>query len=280
MLTPWKKNYDQAREHIEKQRHYFANKGPSSQGYGFPSGHVWMWELYCEESWAPKNWCFWTVMLEKTLENPLDCKEIQPVHSEGNQPWDFFGRNDAKAETPVLWPPHAKCWLIGKDSDAGRDRGQEEKGMTEDEKAGCHHWLDGQESEWTLRVGDGQGGLAYCDSWVSKSWTRLVTELNWTDWHTALYKFKIHSIRFDSHIPWIDYYNFCLHSSSHMEFSTWLSGKVSICNVGDLSSIPESERSPGKGNGNPLQYTSPGNPTDRGGWWVTFHRVAKESDTT
>ena len=92
-----------------------------SQGYGFPSGHVWMWELDCEESWALKNWCFWAVVLEKTLESPLDSKEIQPVHSEGDQPWDFFGRNDAKAETPVLWPPHVKSWLIGKDPDAGRD---------------------------------------------------------------------------------------------------------------------------------------------------------------
>ena len=124
---------------IQKQRHYFANKGSSSQGYGFSCGHVWMWELDYEEGWAPKNWCFWTVVLEKILESPLDCKEIQPVHSEGNQPWDFFGRNDAKAETPVLWPPHEKSWLIGKDSDAGRDRGQEEKGTTEGEMAGWHH---------------------------------------------------------------------------------------------------------------------------------------------
>ena len=104
-----------------------------------------MWELDCEESWTPKNWCFWTVVLEKTLESPLDCKEIQPVHSEGDQPWDFFERNDAKAETPVLWPPHVKSWLIGKDSDAGRDWGQEEKGTIEDEMAGWHHSLDGRE---------------------------------------------------------------------------------------------------------------------------------------
>ena len=129
-LTPWKESYDQPRQHIQKQRYYFANKGLSCQGYGFSCGHVWMWELVCEEGWAPKNWCFWTVVLEKTLESPLDCKEIQPVHSEGDQPWDFFGRNDFKAETPVLWPPHAKSWLLGKDSDAGRDWGQEEKGMT------------------------------------------------------------------------------------------------------------------------------------------------------
>jgi len=140
-----------------------------------------MWELDCEESWAPKNWCFWTVVLEKTLERPLDCKEIQPVHSEGDQPWDFFGRNDAKAETPVLWPPHAKSWLIGKDSDAGRDWGQEEKGMTEDEMAGWHHWLDGCESEWTLGVGDGQGGLACCDSWGRRARHDWGTELNWTE---------------------------------------------------------------------------------------------------
>ena len=115
MLSPWKKSYDQPRQHIRKRRHYFAKKGPSSQGYGFFSSHVWMWELDCEEGWAPKNWCFWTVVLEKTLESPLDCKEIQPVHSEGDQPWVFFGKNDAKAETPVLWPPHGKSWLIGKD---------------------------------------------------------------------------------------------------------------------------------------------------------------------
>ena len=127
-----------------------------------------MWELDCEESWLPKNWCCWTAVLEKTLESPLDCKEIQPVHSEGDQPWDFFGRNDAKAEAPVVWPSHAKSWLIGKYSEAGRDWGQEDKGATEDEMAGWHHWLDGGESEWTLEVGDGQGGLACWDSWGHK----------------------------------------------------------------------------------------------------------------
>ena len=112
---------------------YFANKGPSSQGYGFSSGHVWMWDLDCEESWVPKHWCFWTVVLEKTLESPLDCKEIQPVHSKGDQLWVFFGRNDAKGETPVLWPLDAKNWLVGKDPDAGKDWRWEKKGMTEDE---------------------------------------------------------------------------------------------------------------------------------------------------
>ena len=128
--------------HIQKQRHYFANKGPSSQGYGFSSGHVWMWEVDYTESLAPKNWCFWTVVLEKALESPLDCKEIQPVHPKGDQSWVFIGRSDAEAETPILWPPHAKSWLTGKDSDAGRDWGQEEKGTTEDEMAGWHHRLN------------------------------------------------------------------------------------------------------------------------------------------
>ena len=115
--------------------------------YGFSSGHVWMWELDCEESWAPKNWYFWTVVLEKTLESPLDCKEIQPAHPEGDQSWVFTGRTDAEAETPILQPPHAKSWLIGKDPDAGRDWGQGEKGMTEDVMAGWHHRLDGLEFE-------------------------------------------------------------------------------------------------------------------------------------
>ena len=119
-------------------------------------------------------------MLEKTLESPLDCKEIQPVHSEGDQPWDFFGRNDAKAEILVLWPPHAKSWLIGKESDAGRDWGQEEKGTTEDEIAGWHHWLHGRESEWTPGVGDRQGGLAGCDSCGHKE-SDTTELLNWTE---------------------------------------------------------------------------------------------------
>ena len=116
---------------LKKQRHCFANKGPSSQGYGFSSGHVWMWELDYKEGWAQKNWCFCTVVLEKTLESPLDCKEIQPIHSEGDQPWDFFGRNDAKAETVVLWPPHAKSWLIGGRKRSGRQRMRWLDGITD-----------------------------------------------------------------------------------------------------------------------------------------------------
>ena len=114
------------------------------------------------------------LLFKKTIESRLDCKEIQPVHPKGDQPWDFFGGNDAKAETPILWPPHSKSWLIGKDSDTGRDWEQEKKGTTEDEMAGCHHWLDGHEFEWTPEVGDGQGGLACC----AKSWTWLN---NWTE---------------------------------------------------------------------------------------------------
>ena len=178
MLTPWKESYDQPREHIKMQRHYFANQGPSSQGYGFSFGHVWMLELDCEKSWAPKNWRFWTVVLEKTLESPLDCKEIQPVHPKGNHSWMFIGRTDFEAPTPILWPPDTKSWLIGKDSDAGRDWGQEEKETTEDEMAGWHHQLNGREFEWTLGVGDGQGGLACCDHGVAKSRTWLS---DWTE---------------------------------------------------------------------------------------------------
>ena len=145
MLTPWKESYDQPRQHIKKQRHYFANKGPTSQGYGFFSGHVQMWELDCKESWVLKNWCFWTVVLEKTLESLLDCKEIQLVHPKGDQSWVCIGRTDAEAETPILWPPDVKNWLIGKDPDVGKDWRWEEKGMTEGEMVGWHHWLNRHE---------------------------------------------------------------------------------------------------------------------------------------
>ena len=153
-----------------------------------------MWELDCEEGWALKTWCVWTVLLEKTLESPLDCKEIQQVHSEGDQPWDFLGRNDAKAETPVHWPPHVKGWLIGKDSDPGRDWEQEDKGMKKDEMAGWHQRLDGRESEWPPGVGDEQGGLACCDSWVTKIQTRLRdwTELKWRYNYLYLLLYQLH----------------------------------------------------------------------------------------
>jgi len=147
MLTPWKESHNQPRQHIKKQRCYFANKGLSSQGYGFSSSHVWMWELDYKESWEPKNWCFWTVVLEKTLESPLDCREMQLVHPKGNQSWIFIGRTDVEAEIPILWPSDAKNWLIGKYPDAGKDWRREEKGTTEDEIVGWHHWPNGHEFE-------------------------------------------------------------------------------------------------------------------------------------
>ena len=180
MLTPWKESYDQPRQHIQKQRHYFANKGLSSQGYHFSSGHVWMWELDCEESWALKNWCFWTVVLEKTLECPLDCKEIQPVYPKGDRSWVFIGRTDVEAKTTILWLPRAKSWLIGKDPDAEKDWGQEEKGTTEAEVAGWHHQLNGHGFGWTSGAGDGQGGLACCGSWGRKE-LDTTERLNWTE---------------------------------------------------------------------------------------------------
>ena len=177
---PWKKSYDQPRQHIRKQRHYLANKGPSSQSYGFSSGHVWMWELDYKESQALKNWCFWTVVLEKTLESSLDTKEIQPVYAKGNQSWVFIGRTDVEAETPVLWAPDAKSWLIGKDPDAGKDWGQEEKGTTEDEMVGWHHQLNGHGFGWTPGVGDGQGSLACCSPWGLKK-LDPTKRLNWNE---------------------------------------------------------------------------------------------------
>ena len=140
MLTLWKESYDQPKQHIKKQKHYFVNKGPSSQGYGFSSSHVLMWDLDSKEIWAPKNWCFWTVVLEKTLESPLDCKEIQPVHPKGYQSWLFIGRTDVEVETAILWPPDVKSWLIWKDPDAGKYWGQEEEGTIEDEMVGWHQW--------------------------------------------------------------------------------------------------------------------------------------------
>ena len=138
--TPWKESYDQPTQHIKKQRHYFVNKVPSSQGYGFTSSQVWIWELDYKERWALKNWCFCTVVLEKTLESPLGCKEIQPVHPKGGQSWVFIGRADVEAETPILWPPDVKSWIIGKDPDAGKDWRQEEKGAAEDEITLLTRW--------------------------------------------------------------------------------------------------------------------------------------------
>ena len=147
MLAPWKKSYDQPRQHIKKQRHSFANIGLFSQSYCFSSSHKWMWELDPNESWAPKKWCFWTVVLEQSLGSPMDSKEIQPVHLRGNQSWLFMGRTDSEVETPILWLPDAKNWLIWKHPDAGKDWRLEEKGMTEDEIIRWHHQLNGCEFE-------------------------------------------------------------------------------------------------------------------------------------
>ena len=154
------------RQHIKNQRHYFPNKGLSSQSYGFSSSHVCMWELYHQEDWAPKKCCFWTVVLEKTLESPLDCKEIKPVNPKGNQPSIVIARTDAEA--PILWPPDANSWFIRKGPDADKDRGQEEKGTTEDEMVVWHRWLNGHEFEQTLEDSEGQGSLVCCSSWGHK----------------------------------------------------------------------------------------------------------------
>ena len=168
MLAPWKKIMTNLDSNIKEQRHHFTNKGPSSQSYGFSSSHVWMWELDCKESWVLKNRCFWTVVLEKTLESPFSCKEIRAVYPKGDQSWTFIGRIDVEAETLALWPPDVKNWLIWKDPDAGNDWRQEEKGMTEGEMVGWHHWLNGHEFKQSPRDGEGQGSLACCSPWGHK----------------------------------------------------------------------------------------------------------------
>ena len=165
---------------METVRDFILGGSKITADGGFSSGHVWMWELEYKESWVLKNWCFWTVVLEKTLESSLDCKEIKPVNPKGNQSWIFIGTTDAEAEAPILCLPDAKNWLIGKDPDAGKDWRQEERGTTEDEMVGWHHWLNGHESEQAPRVGDGQGSLACCCPWDRKK-SDTTERLNWTE---------------------------------------------------------------------------------------------------
>ena len=183
MLAPWKKSYDKPRQHIKKQRHYFADKCPSSQSYDFSSSHIRMWELDHKQSWTLNYWCFWTVVLEKILESPLDCKVIQPVNPRGNRSWIFIGRTDVEAETPILWPPDVKNWLIRNNPDAGKDWRQEEKGTTEDEMVGCYHQLNGYEFEQTPGDGEGQGNLTCCSLWGHK-------ESDTTEWLNNISKWK------------------------------------------------------------------------------------------
>ena len=176
MLALWKKSYGKLRQCIKKQRHYFAKKGSYCQCYGFSSSHVWMKELDHKESWALKNWCFWTVVLEKTLESPLDCKEIKPVNPKRNQPWIFIGRTDAEAEDPILWLPDVKSRSTGKDPDAGKDWRQKERGAAEDKMVGWHHRLNGHESEQRARDSEGQGSLVDCSPWGHRVGHDLVTQ--------------------------------------------------------------------------------------------------------
>ena len=181
-LAPCKKSSDETRQHIKKQRLYFAHKGLCSQSYGLSSSHVWIWKLDHKEGWVLKNWCFWTVVLEKTLESPLDFKRIKSVSPKGNQPWIFVGTTDGEA--PVVWPPDGKSWLIRKNPDAGKDWRQK-KGMTEDEIVGWHHQLNGYEFDQALADGEGQGSLACCmqsmgSQRVVNDW---VQQNKWTLWH-------------------------------------------------------------------------------------------------
>ena len=176
MLAPWKKSYDQHRQYIKKRVITLLAKVHLIKRVS--SCLLWMRELNYKESRVPKNWCFWTVVLEKSLQSPLGCKEIKPVNTKGNQSWIFIGRTDAEA--PILWPPDVKNWLLGKDPDIGKDWRREEKGTTEDEMVGCHHWLDGREFEQALGVGDGQGGMVCRSPWGYKE----LHTTGWLNWLT------------------------------------------------------------------------------------------------
>ena len=183
MLASWKKSYKKLGQCVKKQRHHLANKGPCGSSSGFPSSHVWIWDLDHKEGWGSKNWCFWTMVLEKTLESPVRSKEIEPVNFKENQSWIFIGRTDAEAEAPTLWPPDGKSQFIRKDPDAGKDGRQEEKGTTEDETVGWHHLLHVHEFKQALGDGEGQGSLACCSPWwrkesdMTERWNNKSTEL-------------------------------------------------------------------------------------------------------
>ena len=198
LLLLEKERYDKPRQCITKQRHHFANRGPYSQSCGFSSGHVWIWELDHKEGWVPKNWCFRIVVLEKTLESPLDSKEIKPVNPKGNYPWIFIGRTDAEAEAPILWSSDAKSRLIGKDPDGGKDWRQEEKGTTEDEMVGWHHRLNGYEFEQTPGDGGGQGSLSCFSPWGCKE-SDMTERVNNNSNTGAMYIYPF-SFGFPSHL--------------------------------------------------------------------------------
>ena len=247
------------RQYIKKQRHYFANNGTSSQSYGFSSSYVWMWELDHKESWESKKWCFWTVVLEKMLESLLECKEIKPVNPNGNQSWIFIGRTDAEAETPILWPPNTKNWLIWKDPDAGKDWRQEEKGMTEDGwMASLTQWTWVQASSgswwWTGKPGVQSRGSQR----VRHEWVTELTVRKREDSRSPL--------NFQSDYEWII-----------MEPFTQ-TGKKIVSEVFSLYIL--NLRFHGGGHVNPLQYSCLENPMDRGVWWATSPWGCKESDMT
>ena len=181
---------DKPRQHVENQKHHFADKGPSSQSYGFSSSHVWLWELDHEDSWAPKNWCFWAEVLDKTYESPLDSKEIKPVNPKGNQSWIFIARTDAEAEAPILWPPDVKSWLLKTALMLGKIEGMryEEKGTTEDEMVGWHHWLNGHEFEQT--PGDSERGKPGVLQFTRKEldMTQRLNSTNNKVWHSEYFR--------------------------------------------------------------------------------------------